>query len=232
MLENWQDRFPQLYDLYQRSDTRDPNNYFSLMSSHHLSDLAIDWAKRCDILLARLDAESYELLLSKAAPHVCGRNTPNGRNWYPLLDILNEARGYAYLLDHGYTSVHLIPESQKPKHRTPDVRADGPNGSAVLETKTIHHSDLDFESWGNAQSGIHFLSKLFRNKLKDTACEARQQILSYLAGRQAKGICYFVIELDFRVHHVKSNYDRLDRLLRAMSSEEFEVAYEAGPFLP
>jgi hypothetical protein len=214
----WEREFPNLHLLYQASETSNPDNYFSEIEFAKPS-LKI-WEDR----LSRLDVDSRNDLIKRAAPYVCQREKKNDRHWSQLFETLNEAKGYVYLLKLGYTSVQFIPRTSQ---ITPDLKADGPDGHALLEVKTVNYSDKDIALRGTLQKGHFGLTNEFKNKLAEDFDRACRQLRSIVTEKTTRRICYFCITLDLPIAIEKSNYRALCDYLVSLETGDCEIEHES-----
>jgi hypothetical protein len=98
------------------------------------------WLKR-ELEVQRLDKDSWEFL-KKEADVPLKKPDRDGRGWQKLITILNQARGYIYLVGIGCSDVKFIPKQQN--KQTPDVQGNFRDGSIVLcEVKTLNRSDKE-----------------------------------------------------------------------------------------
>lgn len=211
----WQREFPHLYELFERSRQSDPDNYFSVIDPPR-SELATASYKVWEDRLRRLDADSHANLLSRAAPYVSRRDTLNGRHWSALFDVLNEAKGYEYLLDEGYTTVRFIARTSR---RTPDLVGENLLGSALCEVKTINVSDEDIAGRGSVQSVYYGIPLGLQRQLSsvyETACE---QLRSVPLDGPVRRICFFCMSIDLPVALAAPNKQALDAYVRSITKD-------------
>lgn len=121
------------------------------------------------------------------------------RGWQPLLNKLNEAKGYNYLVRIGCTDVQFIPRSSS---RTPDLKGRLGSNTVLCETKTINPSDDEFRA-REGRSVRNIVIQLpigFFNKLRSTLETARVQMTSYSQEADTKKIVYLVVNYDDILH--------------------------------
>jgi hypothetical protein len=170
--------------------------------------------------LARLDEVAFNYLVKKAAPFVTKKNKHG--SWRPLIDTLNEAFGYIYLLELGYDRIEFISTHA---NKTPDFWGLGPAGSVVLEVKTIGRSDVDRQNAGEVTEGLHELPVGFTTKLRSTYLDACEQLTSYKPDDLGiRRICYFVIDVDLSCALHCNNRISLENYLTGLTSEGIEIS--------
>ena len=91
-------------------------------------------------VLAKLDAESWEKLRTKALPYVTADDP--ARRYQQLFSTLDEARGFNFIAGQGYEQIEFIEPSKSKKGGTqsPDLIGRKAGSTAVLEVKTINES--------------------------------------------------------------------------------------------
>jgi len=199
---NWKAESPNLYELFTASDVQHPDNYFSDIDTPRAIQAYREWEDR----LARLDPQSRQNIIERAAPLVSLRDTAKGRHWAALFETLNEVKGYNYLQDQGYTEVRFIPRTSV---RTPDLHGSASFGEALLEVKTVNLSDKDISLSGKLQKGHHGLPEGLKNKLKSDYVTACQQLHSFPVREPARRICSFYINVDLELVLTRSNRQEL-----------------------
>ena len=169
--------FPRLFELYQRSNKTDPKNYFNFRELYPCA--FVDTEKT----LARLDAESWKMLLGKALPYVAVDDPIRG--YQQLWSALDEARGYDYLADHGYERIEFIETKQTKKGgpQSPDLVATKGDSTAILEVKTVNESSENLSPnapWRHGAITVRpDLAPEFKGKLVSTIERARIQLNSF-----------------------------------------------------
>ena len=132
--ENWiAFTFPRLFNLYQRSNKDDPKNYFNFKELFPIAYLGAQAYGEIEQILSRLDSTAWEKLSKKALAGVKA-DDPTRRH-HQLFNLLNEARGYAHLLDEGYTHIEFIEDLTG---KSPDLFAKKNDSTAILEVKTVN----------------------------------------------------------------------------------------------
>src|SRR6201987_2808321 len=164
--------FPKLSEL--RGEAGDPSPYYfdvedgSQIQAKHVREIESD--------LQRLDACGWELLKGDLVPLVKKRK--HERGWQPLLNKLNEAKGYNHLVRIGCTDVQFLRRSSS---RTPDLKGRLGPSTVLCEVKTINPSDNEFKSREDhsVRSIVIQLPTGFFNKLRSTLETARDQMTIY-----------------------------------------------------
>lgn len=223
----WSEEFPHLFQIFKISDVDHPDNFFSRMGSERKSRLAVASYKSWENRLSRLSENAFKDISGRAAPCVTLRDKKMGRHWSALFEVLNEAKGYEFLLDEGYSNIRFIPRSKK---ESPDIRAQWDCSEAVLEVKTIWRSDFDLSMRrnGKVQSSICELPAGFKSKVIDDYKKATSQCHSIISTSVTRRICYFCIDLDLIVAMEGSNQNVLERFMRSIEQPDVEIIYESG----
>jgi hypothetical protein len=191
--------FPRLSELRQEAD--DPSPYYfdiedaNRIQAKHVREIESD--------LQGLDATAWKLFKRELIPLVKKRHPE--RVWQPLLDKLNEARGYNYLVRIGCTDVQFIPRSSS---RTPDLKGHLGSSTVLCEIKTINPSDDEFKSRKDhsVRSIVALLPIGFFNKLRSTLETARDQMTIYSQDVGADKIVYLVVNYDDLLHEYATAY--------------------------
>ena len=223
---SWKTEYPHQYALFAASEMQHRDNYFACMDEPqppHAVQSYLDWEDR----FARLDQESRQNIIERAAPLVARRDTNEGRDWTALFDTLNEVKGYIYLQDLGYNDVRFIPRSSEKKQKTPDVRGSGSLGDALLEVKTVNISDDDISLFGTLQKGSRGIPEGLKHKLASDYATACNQLHSFPVREPARRICCFYISVDFRLTGARSNQDALNDYLASIR-KDCEIYHHSG----
>jgi hypothetical protein len=177
--------------------------------------------------LSRLTEDDFRDLSLRAAPRVTYRNKKMNRHWSALFEVLNEAKGYEFLLDEGYSIVQFIPPRKK--EVTPDIWAKKNDSEAVLEVKTISRSDFDLSlRFEKIQTAIYELPDGFRNQIYNNYKEAIRQCHSIKDRSITRRICYFCIDLDLVFAMEESNQNVLKNFMCSIEQPDVEIVYESG----
>ena len=219
---SWKDDFPCWYQLYEASEVSHHDNYFSHMDNAR-SEVANASYREWESCFARLDNDSRIQLFRRAASEVTRRDRTSGRHWTSLFGILNEARGYNYLQELGYSKIKFIPRSSI---QTPDIQGSASFGDALLEVKTINKSDVDISQMGTLQEAHLGLPDGLKQKLASDYKNACNQLNSFPMKDPARRICFFCITLDLRVVLADSNKKALDNYLNSIQ-KDCEIYHES-----
>lgn len=117
---------PFVYELIDliKDDRNNPSAYFQDFEQITRSGLKRKvWLTR-DREFGRLDQESWQDLKEEASPYLLSCDTLRG--WSQLISILNQARGYNFLIDEGCRNVRFVPRSKFQGSETQDLKAEGP----------------------------------------------------------------------------------------------------------
>lgn len=220
--------FPRLQDLYLASERNHPKNYFEQPN-------CLAAVRRCDDKLLeierdlqQLDLRAWQDFKTKAIRLL---TTTDRWGWnIELFDRFNEADGYCFLKQEGYTDIEFIPERQDA--RTPDLRGVRHDGKVLLEVKTIHESDDQndrlkhhgkYQDRDNreAQWVEHFLNDAMQSKLQKTVEGATEQ-LSCFDETVSRRILLMYVHLDLKCA-TKRTHDDLKRFLTTIQPPGIEV---------
>jgi hypothetical protein len=165
---------------------------------------------RYETELQGLDAAAWTALKGKLIPWP-KKNTQ--RALEPLFNILNESRGYNYLVSRGCTNVRFIPVS---KQKTPDLSAELQGRKILCDIKTFNRSciEIDRISSGGVANDTDELSEKFLSKLKSSLSKAKTQITTYDPDPAAWKIAYVFVNFD--------NHEYADRFVQQL--REFQSA--------
>jgi hypothetical protein len=223
--EKWLANYPRLFDLYQRSKKDDLNNYFNF-------EELIPWAAanfaEIEKILSKLDAKSWEKLRTKALSFVATDHPL--RRYEQLFNHLNEARGYVFLTDQGYTQIDFIEPKQNKKGapQSPDLFAIKAGSSVVLEVKTVNESDENLSpdaSWRNEAVTVRRnLSSEFKDKIISTIGQALCQLNSYPSDRK---IAFLIIRFDHGQKTAWHLYAELKDFIATQTKDGIEIYYES-----
>lgn len=222
-------RWPRLYNLYDQSDKSHPDNYFTNCSAARADMWSKKFFQPMEDRLQKLDAEAWEQLVKKTLDSVTTKLIR--RSWAPLYDFLNEARGYAWLADHGYKKISFIDCNcldKKKQRRSPDLLGESQNSTAILEVKTINESDKYLESRERNKfqtRTVTGLSAEFRKKLNLTIAKASAQLDAYPKPVNRK-IVFLLIRFDMDNMLEASNYTALQKLIETNQISGTEIVHE------
>lgn len=224
--EQWLSNFPKLFDLYQRSKKDDPKNYFNFKE-------LIPWSAsnfaEIEKTLSRLDSESWERLCAKARSYISADDSL--RRYQQLFDYLNEAKGYVFLADQGFTQMEFIEpkKSKKETSQSPDLFARKADSTALLEVKTINESQDNLRPsapWRNEAVTVgRNLSEEFKGKIISTIVQARSQLDNYpqLAARK---IVFLIVRFNHGQKTAWHLYPELKDFIAAQTRDGVEVYHE------
>jgi len=216
---------PRVYELIGLiKDRSAPSAYFQdFDNSLRLEPLKKQvWLAR-EAELDKLDENAWDCLKKEARPYLTSRDPKRG--WEQLISILNQARAYLYLQSIGCSTVHFIPRSKK---ETPDLEGDL-NGSKVLcEVKTIQISDEEVSVRSGEKAGEtkNEVTPEFCRKLLAVLSKAREQMLAYDGGTNARRVVYVVINFDDLLGEYKAEYyQQIDAFLAQNPVAGIEIVF-------
>jgi hypothetical protein len=173
-----------------------------------------------------LDAAALDDMLRRATPKVTFRDRKRNRDWAALIDVLNEAKGYEYLVSRGYSHIRYLPNSNVAQ--SPDLLAESPEPGALLEVKSIHQSDCDIAQLGKIRSAAYQISDGLKRKIVSDYKKAIDQCAEVDPSKTRKWFLFLCIDVDSDIACVPSNIPDLDRFIKEMSTDQCEIAYESG----
>lgn len=250
----WARAFPRLFEIYKTSDCIHPLNYFNRAKIETASPASLvylgflEW----EHILAQLDPVAWECFKSKAVNEATP--TPNDSGPGPLFDTFHEARGYAFLKQHGFTNIEFIPTESTRK--TPEMKATGTRGYVLLEAKRLHTSDQETAHLGlnfppmqtqdvldyppdsltskppmQTRAVLYHLPEGLKKKLVGTIEEATEQLLTFPESNVERRILYLSIALDSNAANAAK--DELLALIekKAVSGVEILHHFETKWFL-
>ena len=222
-------RLPRLYDLYDSSDKSHPDNYFTNYSARRVELFFETIFKPLEETLKKLDTKAWQQLVKKTLDSVIKKSSR--REYAQLFNFLNEARGYALLIDRGYDQISFIdckcPQKKK-QNKSPDLLGESQNSNAILEVKTINVSEkeLDWKERNRFQTRtVTGLSDKFGEKLRLTIASAREQLDAY-PKLVDKKIVLLLIRFDMDNIIEARNYTALQNLIEANQINGIEVVHE------
>lgn len=201
---------PRIYELIDLiEDRKHPNAYFKEFEQTTASQNR----EKHKIWLARekelqtLDQRAWDFLKDELTPYLTTRNT-KGRDWEQLISILNQARAYNHLRNHGCSDIYFIPRSQKTKKRTPDLEGTVDGHPVLCEVKTINISDEEAKTRNTKAVGSteYSLNQGFFKKLRNTLTEAKDQMISFNDKSEVNYIAFIVINFDDLFGEYKEHY--------------------------
>lgn len=196
---------------------------YKLLTTRILSGLSKDHDKAWKDRVDRLDGQSRQYLLEKISPFISQFDRSKVRTWTPIFEILNEAKGYEYLVTLGCSEVSFIrpPESHHSTPTTPDVRGTTAFGGALCEVKTVNFSDNEISRMGTIQGPARGLPEGLKLKIKQDYEKARKQLFSSAirVREPARRICYFYFNLDLSFVLADCNKELLDGYLKQIEKD-------------
>lgn len=189
------------------------------------------WFKR-ELEFQRLDKNSWEFLKEEADVPL-EKPDHEGRGWQELITILNQARGYIYLVGIGCSDVKFIPRQNE---KTPDVQGKFRDGSiALCEVKTLNRSKEEVKRSieGTAVDLKNYLEPGFFTKLQSDINEAKVQLKSYNSDPNVRRIVYIVPNFDdLFAEHKAEYYKQIDQYMGNHPEPGFEIVFhnEQGIF--
>ncbi len=199
---------PRIYELYDLGPNPAPPEFYFRNLDQSLAEIPQKLKQFRDIErdLQGLDPAAWAFLKSELAPLLTAKDPVRG--WEALLNKLNQAKAYNYLVRCGYSRVAFIPPSSVKGKKTPDLEASNAAGKALCEVKTINVSDIEAERLqaGGVTTVEDQLNIFFLNKLGSTLRQAKTQIEAYDPNGECKKIAYVTINYDNRSHEYGDLY--------------------------
>ena len=201
-IPSWACTYPRLYDLYLESELGHPDNYFE---HKNVSDVLLrqphePHCVELEQVLTLIDLHDWNDFKKKTKRFV---TVKDDWGWHTqIFERFHEARGYAFLKQHGYSEVHFIPEKQNQK--TPDLWGKGNQGIALLEAKRIRDSDKENDDLImsmepknlHMQEVVHSLPDPLKEKINSTVQRAQSQLHGYNSVDRCRQILFLSIRLD------------------------------------
>jgi hypothetical protein len=201
---------PRVYELCDLiADKVNPSSYFQDFdrSVASAAEKKRVWLAR-EREFQRLDDAAWQFLKDEALLYLSARDS-KGRGWEQLISVLNQARGYNYLVDRGCSDVRFVKRAKEQNRKTPDLEAELDGARIVCEVKTLNASQVEIErrQSGGVGLGADVLSMSFFKKLNRTVQEAERQMLAY-AGTAAEHTVFFIVNFDDWLGEYKADYFR------------------------
>lgn len=196
--------------IYELSDSlQNPgrsDNYFqgigSLISGESIK---LKVLKDIEAELQVLDDAAWSVLKNKVKPYL-QKKIPQ-RGWQQIFDLLNEAKGYIYLVSLKCQSVEFIPESDQ---KTPDLKAKLGTKTVLCDVKTINPSEEEVDGRQKKialKTPLSSLTPQFFNKIFDTVKAAKEQMEAYCFTENTMRIAYVILNFDDLLHdYAHSHY--------------------------
>lgn len=219
---------PRVYELIDLIEDRsNPHAYFQDFEQTICSESLKRqvWTTR-ESEFSRLDKKSWQFLKQEALPYLASRDSVRG--WAQLISILNQARGYNFLVDEGYHNVHYIPRSTKEGMETPDLEADKGSSKVLCEVKSIQHSQEEAERRTNGDGGstVMQLDPKFFNKLNFVLKKAKSQMCSFNSSPETRHIAFVDLEFDDLLGEYKNKYfEQIDDFLEKNPVLDLELVF-------
>jgi hypothetical protein len=203
----------------------DPADYYfdiadsNVVQTKHVREIERD--------LQPLDNVAWEVLKRDLIPLVTKRHRKRG--WQQLLDKLNEAKGYNYLVGIGCTQVEFIPRSSS---QTPDLKARLGSKLVLCEVKTLNTSDVEVECRknGGVRSILTELPLGFVKKLTATLETARKQMMAYCPDAEPEKILFLVVNYDDILHEYAENYSaQLEEFVATRPLQDLRIEFHIKP---
>ncbi|HEX7518312.1 MAG TPA: hypothetical protein VF345_13615 [Chthoniobacterales bacterium] len=187
-----------------------------------LTGLSKEYYKAWGDRLSRLDEQSRQYLLERISPFITQFDRSKVRTWTPIFEILNEAKGYEYLLTLECSEVSFIrrPESHTTP-TTPDVRGTTAFREVLCEVKTVNFSDREISRMRTIQGPARGLPEGLKLKIEQDYDTARKQLFSSAIPVRGpvQRICYFCFNLDLSFVLADSNKELLDGYLKQIEKD-------------
>lgn len=224
MMDMFRQEMPRVYELKDLSD--DSSARFHDFDSKLCEEIERrkTWLAR-EREFQRLDEASWKFLKQEAQPRLTVKDT-KGRGWHQLMDILNQARAYNYLVDFGCSGVHFIPT--KKGQQTPDLEGELNGGKVLCEVKIINISDNEVleRDKNEVRETTNKLESAFLKKLISTLEKAQGQMNAYDNGANVRHIAFVVPNFDERMGEYNGDYYlQIDRHLVDNPLSEIEIVF-------
>lgn len=174
----------------------------------------------------RLDDDSWEFLKTEALPYLTSRDRLRG--WSQLISMLNQARGYNFLVDQGYRNVRFIPRATAKSMETPDLEAEAGPTKVLCEVKSLQISLTEAErraSGGIGTSTVQLEAGFF-NKLTSDLVKARRQMHSFNDSPGTRRIVFVVPDFDdFLGEYKQSYFEQIDAFLASDPVPDMDVVF-------
>lgn len=198
-------------------------NYFAIYDSPVVAESTEKQFAIWEALLETLDSTSFETFLRKTSGRVAARLKTPDRGWSQLIEAFNEVRGYQHAINLGYSNARLLDEQSMP---FPDVEAVArTEEKCLLEVKTIQESDEELEMRGQIQSAKSGLPQRLERAIRRKYSHAITQIEGHPLAREARKICYLIINLDLSTLLAEENKDFLKTFVERLQRDNVEIHY-------
>lgn len=225
---SYRDHFPRLLEL--RGSLPDPHPVRAALPA--MDETLMQPGKRhyyepIEAALQALDAPGWAEFKARMTPWP--KSHPK-RGLEPLLNALNEARAFKFLLDMGFSNVHFIPASKMRRQRTPDLGAEDHGRQVLCDAKTVNRSDEEvhrFRSGGVGTTTAQLPPEFF-DKIRRTCEDAKKQMTSHDPSGLARKIVYIFVNFDD--HEPSASYRcELDQFRLSNPIAGLEIYFESQP---
>ncbi len=232
--------FPRMYELRDQIKSPDSLNPFWKDLDVTLQDPVKGSVMRrasrpIEAALQSLDSDAWEFMKNEAAAHLSKWDEKNARGQEQLINIMNQARAYYFLIrEIGCSDIHFIPRSPTEGIKTPDIECALGHIKVICEVKTINISKKEAlirrdMSRGFSPRRIQPQDKLeqgFFNKLKDDLTIAKDQIETYAAGNKTRSLVYIILNFDDKWEDRKEEYyQQIDDFLSKDIIQGIEIVF-------
>lgn len=222
--------FPRMYELRDQITPRDSLNRFWKKMDVRLQDEGWRIVYRpFEDAFQKLDSAAWEFLKKEASIYLTIWDKKDLRGQQQLFDILNQAKAYSYLREIGCSDIHFIPRSNINSVKTPDIEGIIGHVKIICEVKTINVSDdeaLLRSANFRDDDPCPKLEQGFFDKLIKDIDRAKEQIGTYAAGIEARGIVYIIINFDDFWGECKEDYFRqIDQYLCDNKVRGIEIVF-------
>jgi hypothetical protein len=215
--------------LYQRSDKNDPKNYFRFEELFPIAYLGAQAYREIEGVLAILDSTAWRTLSKKALSNVTADDAI--RRYHQLFNILNEARGYAYLAEDDCERIEFIEDITC---KSPDLLAKKNGSTVLLEVKTLNQSDEGIKNETlHKKEAIKvepLLSRKLKTRIKRSIRDAREQLERYSLGADRK-IVFLFLEMESSQRTCFESYLHLKSFIAEQNSNELKIVGIASPMM-
>lgn len=210
--------FPRMYELRDKIGSPDSLNIFWKNLDNVLQDATkMIVCRPYEDALQALDSTEWEFLKAEASVYLTKWDEENGRGQQQLIDILNQAKAYRFLLNKiGCSDIHFIPRSKINGIKTPDLEGCLGEIKVICEVKTINISDDEVIARSSIRSinRQRRLDKGFFDKLRHDLIKANKQIECYNAGKASRSIVYIIPNFDnFWGEYKEDYFKQIDQYL-------------------
>lgn len=177
--------------------------------------------------LQGLDLDAWEFLKGECKPTLTARDA-GGREWEQFISILNQARGYNYLVGLGCSEVQFIPRATIRSRKTPDIRGAIHGRRVLCEVKTFNISDGEVASRQQRAAGMSSerLDEGFFRKLAATLQGANDQMHAYDDSEDVLRVLFVVTNFDdFLGEHKAEYFEQIDAKIASIRMPGSEVVF-------